>query len=165
MDITRQKQVSVWHYDTETSAALKHDNQSEPFPNGDIANDDSHNKDEDTTMYNDNGVIQDVIFSRDMPGQEPLAAQGPFGDRVYYRWVQQMNMRDFVRIRLNGEAFANDNNVPPEGSRASGKYPWHSRIDLNTFQKPNGNWIWVRNSNTTTPSDNDIDQGHMGIAP
>ena len=136
------------------------------FLDGDKANDDEIQLDEDTTMYNDNGYIRDVIFSRDMPGQPTNVAKDQFGDPVY-RWVYRMHMRDFVRLKFDNTEFENLNGVT-EGSRASAKHPWHSYMDLtDTSSTGIGDGIWERNVAPPTFG-NSILWGHLlnlGIAP
>ena len=106
-------------------------------------------------------TLRDVIFSRDMPGQQTEVAQDNFGAPLY-RWVYRMNMRDFVRIKLNKQSFVNADGAT-EGSRASAKHSWHSRIDLTDV---NGDGIWERNA-TPPLNGNSIFWGYLelGIAP
>ena len=82
----------------------------------------------------DNTPTANHIYSRDMPGLGSDAA-------IYQRLVVRFNMREFVRVRLDGTPFTNVNG-PAEGSRASAKTGWYSRMDVT---RDNATGLWVRN--------------------
>ena len=153
VDITRQAYGFEWRYQTPTSGP--DDPNSWILPSGDIANDDSRNRDEDTDFYSHSGITSDYVYSRDMPGDLRSAKNG-------FRYVQQLNMLEFVRIKLNGDPFRNMQNES-EGSRSSYKLEWRSRIDL---IDGNGDGIWERNLSGPFAG-NSLELGHLfiGTAP
>ena len=124
-DITRQKESIGW---TEEAAPTGYrwddlvfgDVVPSTFPAGDeIPNDDGWNnnqQDEDNTPNNN------YIFSRDTPGVASDTAN-------YEQLIMRFNMEEFVRLKLDGSAFANQNGQI-EGSRCSNKVPWYSRMAL-----------------------------------
>lgn len=154
VDISRQKEFNRWVYVTSTTGATLE--SSDVFPAGDGTNDDSSSEDEDTVPFNNNGAVGDSVYSRDMPGETSSVTNS------LYRIVYRMNMREFVRISVNGTVFL-DSNGSAQGSRASSKYDWHSRIDLMDM---NSDGLWERNSNAPT-NGNIIGAGYigLGIAP
>ena len=168
VDITRQKEHFVWVYVTSTSGATQ--TESSSFLFGDTPNDDSTNvlnngtrlpqKDEDVDFYKDrNGIISDSIFSRDMPGDEYAMSHSR------NRLIQRMNMLEFVRIRFDGVAFLNDNGRV-EGSRSSGKYVWHSRLDIVNSVVGLVDAVWIRNlAAPITDNDIGVNLRTLGIAP
>ena len=79
----------------------------------------------------------------------------------YQRLVLRFNMREFVRVKLDGNPFTNVNG-PAEGSRASAKVKWFSRMDVT---KDNGTGLWVRNN--TQPlneNENEIKLGQKSLS-
>ena len=118
------------------------------FPTGvEVPNDDSPNnnqQDEDSVPTNDH------IYSRDMPGFTTDIASC---ERRIYRF----NMNEFVRVRLDGEVFENQNDQV-EGSRCSPLTRWRSRMDV--IRDP-ATGKWKRNGTT----ENEIVIGHKPLLP
>lgn len=168
VDITRQMEWKDWKNFTRAGVPTGPPTNDEDFPVGDIANDDTPPpvdenglriaRDEDVDFYNDNGVVSDTIYVRDMPGW-PTADAGSQA-----RWVVRHNMLEFVRLKFDGSDFTTDNeDETVEGSRASGKIAWHSRIDIvNDFSGPDeetGKW----DRNTAATAVNDIGLGAINV--
>ncbi len=153
VDITRQREEFGFQLATPTTEPIQVGDES--FPTGDIPNDDSPfngQQDEDTDLFvTDTGTVLDYVFSRDMPGKKTENTGG------IHQWVFRWNFKEFVRIKLNGQAFANQNDVV-EGSRSSFKSLWHSRMDL----VDDGNGVWERNP-MFTATGNLIGEGHIDL--
>jgi len=118
-DVTRQKESKAWEINGTIVAEIINPGLfPSTFPNMDEEpNDDSTANDEDNVPKNDH------IYSIDGPGQ--------LGDNASSdREVQRYNFKEFVRVLVNGGAFANHNGPPPEGSRCSPKVEWRSRLDV-----------------------------------
>ena len=122
------------------------------WPNSDEGvNDDDPNKGQ---RDEDNTPVANHIYSRDMPGLGSDAA-------IYQRLVVRFNMREFVRIRLDGTPFTNVNG-PAEGSRASAKTEWYSRMDVT---KNNTTGLWDRNNNQPlNENENEIKLGQKPLS-
>jgi hypothetical protein len=76
------------------------------------------------------------------------------------RLVLRFNFFEFVRVRFDGQQFANQNGQA-EGSRASSKIAWRSRTDV---VKDPASGLWVRN-NVQPPGEveNEIALGHKPL--
>jgi len=134
-DITRQKESIGWNLDNGIwSSASVPGVLPSTFPaQNEAPNDDSVATDEDNTPQNDH------IYSFDTPGFISATAS-------HDRAVRHFNFYEFVRVKVDGTNFANQNNLV-EGSRASGKIAWRSRLDV---VKNTATGKWQRN-NTQPP--------------
>ncbi|HQZ65639.1 MAG TPA: hypothetical protein PLY87_11210, partial [Planctomycetaceae bacterium] len=152
-DISRQRESYAWR--------MESNNQWYPFdtdpfignwPTSDEGvNDDGPNNNQ---QDEDNTPTVNHIYSRDMPGVQTDEA-------AYKRLVVRFNMREFVRIRLDGKQFTNVNG-PAEGSRASAKVEWYSRMDV-TRNSATG--MWVRNNTQpVNENENEIKLGQKPLA-
>jgi hypothetical protein len=148
-DITRQKESISWKFSggvwTEWAAGPGVP-ASSSFPEGDIPNDDSKNIDEDDSPTNGH------IYSFDVPGAgSPVAA--------FDRAVRRHNFLEFVRVRFDGQPFANQDGQQ-EGARASSKAAWHSRLDV--IRDFSG--LWRRNdAQPQGEVENEITLGHKPL--
>jgi hypothetical protein len=107
--------------------------------------------DDGATAEEDNVPKSSHIYSHDNVGcLSDMAA--------YDRAVRRFNFTEFVRIKVDGGVFAN-NNGHAEGSRASNDVPWRSRLDV---IKDAATGKWKRNG-----PDNEIKEVHkaLGSAP
>ncbi len=151
-DVSRQRESYAWRQ--ELGTWYPYSTEPGPFngewPAGDEGvNDDGPNNGQ---QDEDNTPTANHIYSRDMPGVTTDEA-------AYQRLVVRFNMREFVRVRLDGTAIANVNG-PAEGSRASGKVEWYSRMDV--IKNP-ATGLWVRN-NDQPPGENE-NEIELGLKP
>ena len=132
-DITRQKESICWRFDfgkwIENPVTMGEDGFTPVFPSNfpagdEVPNDDSpnHSQQDEESSPTDNH-----IYSRDMPGRRDDSS-------TLLGYDIRFNMFEFVRVKLDGGAFDN-NNGQVEGSRCSLKVPWQSRMEL--LQDPN----------------------------
>jgi hypothetical protein len=147
-DISRQRESTEWDYDNGSW-----NNTGDPITNGawptldEMPNDDYGNlgdNDEDDTPKNDH------IYSYDFPGYNNVADV----DRAVLRY----NFYEFVRVRFDGQDFPAGHSV--EGSRASGKAAWRSRMDV----VDDGTGKWQRNNNQPPGEvENEIMENHKPL--
>jgi hypothetical protein len=120
------------------------------FLGGDKQNDDADSADdEDVKVFASvSGLtVSDKIYVRDMPGSDTAedTLLGSDSTQSPGRYFQEVNMREFVRFKFDGVAFANGKPTF-EGSRGSDKIPWHAKIDLvSVFDTTRNAWVWRRN--------------------
>lgn len=144
-DITRQEQTKAWRIDGTNVTEIIQANMHPDFPAKDEEpNDDEGVSDEDNIPNNNH------IYSIDFPGTQSDVA---FADRLVIRF----NFNEFVRVLVNGGAFANTEHVI-EGSRCSDKSAWRSRMDV---IKDTATGKWKRN--TVVAGENEIELGHKAI--
>jgi hypothetical protein len=106
-------------------------------------------------LWEDSTPQKDHLYSLDFPG--PFFPQS-YADKDQY--VIRFNFREFVRVKFDGQPFGNQNGSI-EGSRASDRIDWRSRIDL---IDPYLSTQWARN-NSQPPGEveNEIDLGHKDL--
>jgi hypothetical protein len=134
-DISRQRESYTWRQESDDQwyPWVPETKFNGRFPVGDEAvNDDTPNNNQ---QDEDNTPTANHIYSRDMPGLFTDVA-------AYQRLVVRFNMREFVRIRVDRTAFTNVEG-PAEGSRASAKVEWYSRMDVT---KNTATGLWKRNN-------------------
>jgi len=147
-DIVRQKENKAWLIDGKTVTEVI---QKEPsvFPDTFPTKDEEPN-DDTVPTDEDNDPKNNHIYSEDFVGFRSDIA---FADRA----VSRFNFNEFVRVLVNGGAFANQNGAI-EGSRCSSKIPWRSRMDV-VEDKKTGRW----ERNTGVEGENEIELGHKAI--
>jgi len=144
-DITRQEQTKAWRIDGTNVTEIIQADLHPDFPSKDEEpNDDAGISDEDNVPNNNH------IYSIDFPG---AGSDTAFADRLVLRF----NFNEFVRVLVNGGAFANTEHVI-EGSRSSDKSAWRSRMDV---IKDTATGKWKRN--TAVSGENEIELGHKAI--
>jgi hypothetical protein len=136
-DVSRQRETAAWIKDNQGWFG----NPAGAFPTTpDEPNDDNHTADEDNSPTNDH------IYSLDNPSVPFLAAPTE-------RIVKRGNFREFVRVRLDGQAFQNQNGTV-EGSRCSNFQDWRMRGDIS-----NSNGVW----NLSPGGSNELQGGHVPL--
>jgi len=145
-DVTRRKESIGWDWTGENRVEVNIlDVVPSTFPpKVEDTNDDGLNSDED------NAPMKDHIYSSDFPGFETDVA-----DRD--RTVLRFNFTEFVRIKVDGAAFKNQNG-DAEGSRSSEEVPWRSRMDVVKDAATAAPRKWKRNG-----ADNEIVEGHKAL--
>ena len=157
-DISRQRESYAWRQDLGTWYPHNTGSSDNPgpfigkWPVGEEAvNDDGPNNNQ---QDEDNTPTANHIYSRDMPGDTTDQAG-------YQRLVVRFNMREFVRVKVNGDQFTNVNG-PAEGSRASGKEEWYSRMDVKRHPVTG---LWDRNNTQPTgENENEIKLGKKPLS-
>ena len=136
-DVSRQRETAAWVKDNQGWFG----NPAGAFPTTpDEPNDDNHAADEDNSPTNDH------IYSLDNP-------MVPFLPAPAERTVKRGNFREFVRVRLDGQAFQNQNGTV-EGSRCSNFQDWRMRGDIS-----NSNGVW----NLSPGGSNELQGGHVPL--
>ena len=154
-DISRQRESYAWRLDLGLGMWF-------PYPDGKFngrfpISDEGVNDDTPTNNQQDefNTPVANHIYSRDMPGLTTDVAGGS------QRLVLRFNMREFVRVKLNGIPFTNVEG-PAEGSRASPKAEWYSRMDVIMDNKTG---LWTRNNiQPANEKENEIELGQKSLS-
>jgi hypothetical protein len=159
--VTRNHAARTWYVNAQ-GQQLQYDPNIEAqrpywtdFPaNLDVATDDNRSADNDAEPRNDH------IYASDFVG---LAGKTGGLQRVVY----QANFHEFVRVKVNGGKFAEDQQTDSEliaSSRGSDFVQWHSRLDVVPDPMTNPT-LWMRNPNAL-PDGNAIGLGHKAfVAP